>query len=351
MNTKDQITLLLEQNGDGFISGSTLAKRLGLTRAAVWKCVTGLSGDGYAVESTHRGYRLGRESDAVSENSIRTYLGEYASVFEPEVFREISSTNSYLKEKASDSLHGSTENEVKTWHTVIASAQTAGRGRKGRSFISPPGTGLYLSVLLRPKADAGLAARITTAAAVAACVSIEACTEEHPQIKWVNDIYLRGKKVCGILTEASIGLESGGLDWAVMGIGFNVYEPEGGFPEELRETAGPIATERQRDLRSRIAAAFLKEFYRICSDLEGADLSEEYRKRCFLIGKEINVISGDKVTPATALDVDRECHLIVRYADGSTESLSSGEVSVRPIDKTIEQGKSPLPDVTQERTE
>ncbi|MBQ7558414.1 MAG: biotin--[Lachnospiraceae bacterium] len=330
MNTKDQIALLLEQNGDGFISGSTLAKRLGLTRAAVWKCVTGLSGDGYAVESTHRGYRLGPESDAVSENSIRTYLGEYASVFEPEVFREISSTNSYLKEKASDSLHGSTENEVKTWHTVIASAQTAGRGRKGRSFISPPGTGLYLSVLLRPKADAGLAARITTAAAVAACVSIEACTEEHPQIKWVNDIYLRGKKVCGILTEASIGLESGGLDWAVMGIGMNVYEPEESYPEALQEIAGAIAEKRENNLRCRLAASFLLHFHRLCSELESGRFAEEYRERNFLIGRQVLVIRGGEERAATALDVDRECRLSVRYEDGSRETLSSGEVRIRP---------------------
>ncbi len=270
-------------------------------------------------------------SDTLSENSIRACLGELAELFEPEVFSEIDSTNTYLKKLASQAGQSHTQ-DLKTWHTVIASCQTAGRGRMGRTFLSPAETGLYLSVLLRPKTAAGPATRITTAAAVAACLAIESCTEERPQIKWVNDVFIRGKKACGILTEASADPKTGSLDWAVMGIGFNVYEPEGGFPEELRGIAGPIATVRQRDLRSRLAASFLREFYSICRDLEEADYYEAYRKRSFLIGRSINVIRGASVRPAVALDVDRECRLVVRYEDGSEERLSSGEVSVRAAD-------------------
>ena len=320
MNTKQQVAALLEQGGSEYISGSAIAQSLGLTRAAVWKCIKQLEEDGYIIESAKRGYRLGSLSDAISEGSVRQYLGEYASAYSLEVLSSVDSTNSYLKRKAA---------ELPAWHAVIASGQSAGRGRLGRSFVSPVNTGVYLSVLLHPDLPAEKAVRITTAAAVAACFAIEECTDEEPSIKWVNDVFVRGKKTCGILTEASIDLESGGLDWAVMGIGFNVYEPEGGFPEELKDIAGPIARTRERDLRSRLAAAFLKAFYDICQDLSGSRFAEEYKKRSFIIGKHINVIRSGQARPAEALDIDEECRLIVRYDDGSTEALSSGEVSVR----------------------
>ncbi len=270
-------------------------------------------------------------SDDLTEGSIRKYLGELSDIFEPEVFQIIGSTNTYLKEKAAEAQKSGKPDQLKEWHTVIASGQSAGRGRLGRSFSSPAETGLYLSVLLRPRIAAERAVGITTAAAVAACRSIEACTGGQAQIKWVNDIFMRGKKVCGILTEASVQPNSGRLDWAVMGIGFNVYEPQGGFPEELREIAGPVAEKRQPDLRSRIAAVFLREFRALCRDLESAGFAEEYRERSFLPGRKISVLRGGTVRPATALDIDSECRLIVRYEDGSTEALSSGEVSVRPV--------------------
>ena len=323
--------MLLEKTESQWISGTAIAEKLGLTRAAVWKCIRQLEYDGYEIETSRRGYRLGPGSDAVSVNSLRRELGEDADVFDPEVLAEVDSTNTYLKKKAAAAQHDGWLDGLRDWHTVIAACQSEGRGRLGRKFVSPPETGLYMSVLLRRETATGQAARITTIAAVAACLAIEACTREKAAIKWVNDIYVHGKKVCGILTEASVNLETGGLDWAVMGIGLNVYEPREGFPEEIREIAGSIVRERQRDLRSRLAAAFLKEFRRICSDPEGSGYVDEYRRRSFLTGKEIRVISGDSTRLARALDVDKECRLRVQYEDGTTETLSSGEVSVRPI--------------------
>ena len=134
---------------------------------------------------------------------------------------EVDSTNTYLKRLAPQ-LKAARSEEDAPWRAVIASSQQAGRGRMGRTFVSPAGTGVYLSVFLTPRLSARQAVRITTAAAVAACRAIEACTDREPEIKWVNDILIDGKKACGILTEASIDLESGGMDWAIMGIGFNV---------------------------------------------------------------------------------------------------------------------------------
>jgi len=336
MNAKQQTAEILENSGKEYVSGSVIAERLGITRAAVWKCIKQMEEEGYEIESTKKGYRLGDKSDALSRSLILKYLGEDASYYNIEVFDVIDSTNTYLKRKAPEYLSGITEGRAlqqdgkkPEWYAVIADRQDLGRGRMGRSFVSPAGSGIYLSVLFKPQLSAQQAVSMTTAAAVAACRAIEECTDSKPQIKWVNDIFIDGKKTCGILTEASVDLEGGGLDWAVIGIGFNVYMPEGGFPEEIKDIAGSIVKERSRDLRSRIAALFLKELHAICRDLKASDFAKEYKNRCFLIGKNINVIKDGEMIPAVAYDLDDELHLLVRYENGRTEALNSGEVSVR----------------------
>lgn len=329
MNAKQQIAEILENSGTEYVSGSFIAEKLGITRAAVWKCIKQLETEGYEIESTKKGYRLGSKNDALSRSLILKYLGEEASYYNIEVFDVIDSTNTYLKKKAPEYLAQAGDPKTAPWYAAIADRQDLGRGRMGRSFCSPAGSGIYLSVLFKPQLLAQQAVSMTTAAAVAACRAIEECTDSKPQIKWVNDIYIDGKKTCGILTEASVDLEGGGLDWAVIGIGFNVYMPEGGFPEEIKDIAGAIASERERDLRSRIAATFLSQLHAICKDLKASGFSKEYKERCFLIGKDINVIRDGKLIPATAYDLDDELHLLVRYENGTTEALNSGEVSVR----------------------
>ena len=331
MTTKQRLELLLIQSGGQYISGNEIAKFLGISRTAVWKSIKQLEEDGYQIEaSTKLGYRIGPLSDPVSGNSIGKYLGTDADKFTVEVISEATSTNNVLKERAA---------ELPEWYVLAAGHQTRGKGRMGRSFYSPRGTGLYLSIFLRPTLPAEQSIRITTASAVAACLAIEECTDEKPQIKWVNDVFVRGKKTCGILTEASLNIESGGLDWAVMGIGFNVYEPDGGFPPDIADIAGAISPERQKDLRSRMAASFIRHFYEICSDLGGNRFADEYKKRSFVIGKSIDVIRGSSSRPAIALDIDEECRLIVEYEDGSREALSSGEVSIKPA--TFSSGDAP----------
>lgn len=328
VNTKQKLADLLENSKGEYLSGSLLAEKLGVTRAAVWKNIRQLKADGYKIEAvTNRGYRLRREQDAVSEAGIRKALGEQADVFTLEMYDVITSTNTVMKERAES---------LPEWTVIISGSQTAGRGRIGRSFYSPSDSGIYLSVLLRPALPASESTRITTAAAVAACRAIESCTTARPSIKWVNDVFVNGKKVCGILTEGSLNMETGGLDWAVMGIGLDVYEPDGGYPEEIREIVGSIAQQREKNLRNTLAASFLRQFYSICSSLEEADFAEEYKKRSFLIGEDILVLKGDAVLPARAVDIDKECRLLVQYEDGSREALSTGEVSVRPKKRDVQ---------------
>lgn len=321
MNTKEMIAAILEDNDGTFVSGNEIADRLGITRAAVWKGIKGLEEDGYQIDAVrNRGYRLGERNDVVSEISLKRYLGEYSDIFRVKTYQSVTSTNDILKEEA---------DHLMCWQCAVSNAQTRGKGRRTRSFYSPKDTGLYLSMLIKLPLAAMEATRLTTASAIAACRAIEQCTGEHPQIKWVNDVYLRDRKICGILTEASISMESQTLEWAVMGIGFNVYDPEGGFPDEIAQIAGSISGERKKDLRSMLAAQFMKEYYGLCQDLNSSSMVEEYRQRSLMQGRNIAVLKGEMKIPARVIGIDDNLELIVEYEDGTREALSSGEVSIR----------------------
>ena len=319
--TKERLVKMLAENRGSYLSGSRIAEQLGITRAAVWKQIRSLMAEGYEIDAvTNRGYCLGDRSDVITKEGLLAALGPEGARYTLEVHDSITSTNTVLKERAES---------LPDWYVIVSGRQTAGRGRIGRSFYSPEATGIYLSVLLRPDLPAEQSVRITTAAAVAACRAIEETTDRTPGIKWVNDVFVEGRKVCGILTEGSLNLETGGLDWVVMGIGFNVYEPENGFPEEIREIAGPVAAERAGDLRVRLAGAFLRHFGKVCDSLAEASFAEEYRKRSIVTGQKILVLRGGQEIPAFAEGIDEECRLRVRFEDGREVLLSSGEVSIR----------------------
>ncbi|MGN1315742.1 MAG: biotin--[acetyl-CoA-carboxylase] ligase [Acutalibacteraceae bacterium] len=238
------------------------------------------------------------------------------------VLEEVTSTNTILKEKG--------RNE-KEWCTVISSSQTAGRGRLGRNFYSPRNTGVYLSVLLKPKAETDKAVLITTAAAVAVTRALERLGCENPQIKWVNDIFVNGKKVCGILTESVINAESKKLDFAVLGVGINLFEPEGGFPVEIENIAGAVFKKPANNLRNRFVALFLNEFFVLYKELSFKNHLDEYRKKSLVLGKNINVIQGEKTESAKAVGIDDNCNLIAQFPDGTVKKLYSGEISVKLI--------------------
>ena len=239
-----------------------------------------------------------------------------------DVQREVTSTNPLLKSLA--------EQNMPEGFVLVAESQTAGRGRLGRSFHSPVGTGLYMSILLRPTFSAERALFITTAAAVAVCRAIEQETGLKPQIKWVNDIYLHEKKICGILTESSINFETKGLKWAVLGIGLNLSEPEGGFPEEIRSVAGALFAEScSVEMRARLTAAILDHFFTFYSEnLKDGAFIEDYRSRSLLTGREIVFSLADHVYRGTVTGISDEAHLIVRLENGEERVFSSGEVQI-----------------------
>ena len=199
----------------------------------------------------------------------------------------------------------------------------------GRSFFSPENTGVYVSLLLKPKIASDDATQITTTAAVAVCEAIELLSDRKAEIKWVNDVFVDGRKVCGILTEGSFGMENGQFEYAVLGTGINVYTPAGGFPEEIRQVAGSVFASPVPDAKNHMIAAYLDRFLALYRNLGSAQTSAEYRRRSFVIGKMVTVLAGDRQTPARALDVDEKCHLIVEYEGGRRETLSSGEISIK----------------------
>ena len=253
----------------------------------------------------------------LSIEKISKYLD---TSFRVEIFDSLTSTNTYAKELA---VSGSGE------VCIIARSQTCGRGRMDRSFFSPDG-GLYMSLLLRRNLKAADAVRLTTAAAVAVSRAIDAVAGVGSSIKWVNDIYLNGKKVCGILTEGKTSSD-GMLDFAIVGIGVNLALSESGFPADIADKAGAVFEALPNNADNIIAARIINEFMTLISEDNGEECLAEYRERSFIIGKDIDVIllPSGMSKPARAIDIDDEYKLVVEYENGKTEALSSGEVSVR----------------------
>ncbi|MGM9584466.1 MAG: biotin--[acetyl-CoA-carboxylase] ligase [Faecousia sp.] len=321
MTTKEQLLTLLEDRQGSFVSGEELAGTLKLSRAAICKAVKALRQEGYAIEAvTNRGYRLSPESDIVSVQGVKRHLKPDLQItFHPSV----DSTNRVLRALAEQ---GAAEGTV-----VIAGAQTQGRGRYGREFFSPEDTGIYLSLLLRPvHADPRQTVTLTAAAAVAMCQTIEAVCGESPKIKWVNDIFLHGKKVCGILTEAAFSLETGAPEYVVVGAGINVYAPRDGFPPALEGVAGALWESTVPDGKNRLTAEFLNRFWALYAAGDPLAFLEEYRRRSLVIGKNITVLAGSMEAKARAVGIDDQCRLLVQYESGETDALSYGEVRILP---------------------
>lgn len=328
MTSRDAVLSLLREE-EGFLSGEALSRRLGLSRAAVWKAVDALRSAGYEIEArTGLGYRLASAPDVLTEAELRGFLGPTAVVGrELRCFQELDSTNNYLK-AWTDAPDGA---------AVTAECQTAGRGRMDRSFQSPKGQGIYLSVLLRPPLPPDRLPPVTALAGVAVCAAVERVCGARPGLKWPNDPVLNGKKLCGILTELSLEAETGRVQSLVLGVGVNVGQGPEDFSPEVREMATSLRQELGRPVsRPQLTAALLEELDRAYAALLAGDLSEyltAYRSRCVNLGKTVQLIpaGGGERETAQAVDIDGDFSLVVRGADGKERTVRSGEVSVRGL--------------------
>ena len=319
--SRDKVLAWLEQHKGQFVSGEKLAELLGVSRNSVWKAVHALQAAGYRIESvTGKGYRLDASTSVLSAASIERYLT--APGVHVHYHDLIDSTNLQLKRLAEA---GAPEGTL-----VVADQQSAGRGRQGRAFYSPSGTGLYFSLLLRPTFSLEDVALVTSFAAVAVAEAIESVFGLPVQIKWVNDIFVEGHKVCGILTEASFDAENGQLAYAVVGIGINVFTPVGGFPGDVAEVAHAISPQHTDadDTRARLVAAIVNTFMEGYPDVPARPHLAAYRARSLLDGRSVEVFEGPLNYRAKVLGINDDLTLQVQLSDGTERALISGEVHI-----------------------
>ena len=213
---------------------------------------------------------------------------------------------------------------------LIAGHQTGGRGRMGRSFQSPEGMGVYLSLILRPKCKPEQLMHLTCAAGVAMVEAVEKVSGVRPQVKWINDLVVNCKKLGGILTEMSV--DKGLVDYAVIGIGINCRQKESDFPQEIAGLATSLSLAAGKEiLPEKLAAAMVEALWQMSRNLltEKAQIMNTYKKNCITLGKDVQVIRSDRIIPGKAIDLDENGGLLVIYPDGTAETVSSGEVSVR----------------------
>lgn len=322
MNVREEVLAALVQAEDEYISGAALAERLEVSRNAVWKAVKALEDEGYIIDSvTAKGYRISSESNRLSGKIIYSMLETSALGRNITVLDETDSTNNRAKElAASGALHGT---------VVVADTQTAGRGRLGRSFVSPSGTGLYMSVIIRPDFSIETAPLITSCAACAAAEAVEELCGSPVSIKWVNDLYMNGRKICGILTEASLSLENNSLDYAVIGIGVNVRGVREIFSSELSSIATSVEDETGLKInRNKLCAEILGKLEKYLAAIESRAFLSEYRRRELLTGNMITANVGGETFTGKAAAIDDNANLVVELPDGTRKTLGSGEANL-----------------------
>ena len=328
-STKEQVLMLLIENPHG-ISGNEIGQRLFLVRNSIWKAIEGLRQDGFIINGTSgRGYQIQwpGEGDILAEANIRQYLHNN-SLFTFQVHSSIDSTNSHAKQLA--------QAGAPPFTVVVAAEQTMGRGRMGRSFLSAHDCGVYISLILPatwPSHDTAsqptfaTAGLVTAFAAVAACRSVRQVCGLECDIKWVNDLFVGNRKICGILTEGGGEIESGSLSYMVVGIGINTRKTTS--PPELKSIITSVEAEiGNPPSRPQLIAALLDQFAQLESQLVTKQFMEEYRNRSNLIGRIVSVHQGNSSYLATAVDIDDSGGLMVEVG-GMRQLINSGEVSVR----------------------
>ncbi len=260
----------------------------------------------------------------MKEQLIKHLPPDYPGTKHIHWFDTIDSTNTCAKALAQD---GAPQGTV-----VIADRQTGGRGRMGRSFSSPGGMGIYLSMILRPGCDATELMHLTCAVAVAMCDAIEAVSGFRPGLKWINDLIAKGKKLGGILTELSLVPGTASVDFAVVGIGINCCQTVADFPEELQNIAISLQDVIGNPVdRAKLAAAMIESLWKMSRTLlvEKSTVMTKYKADCITLGQDIYLLQDDEKRPCRAIDLNLDGALIVAYPDGTSQAVNSGEVSVR----------------------
>jgi len=321
LSVKNDVLHMLEQNKGANISGQELAEKLGVSRTAVWKAINALKEDGFFIEGvSNKGYSLAVSSDLLSAEGIRLYLRDEYRETPVKVYKSINSTNTEAKIMIMNNAEHGT--------VIIAEEQLSGKGRMGRNFYSPSESGIYMSIILKPRLNMGDSVLITTAAAVAVSLAIEKITGIVTQIKWVNDLYLNDRKICGILTEAVTDMESGTISSIVVGIGLNVKTEA--FPDDIGGTAGSIfKMNENKFIRNQLSAEIINNILSILNNISNRNFIETYKERSMILGERVRYCKDNQWFEGYAQDIDQNGALIVFHDDGHKEILNSGEITVR----------------------
>lgn len=324
MKNRDRVLQILYRKNGECVSSSEITGELGITRSAVFKIINELKKQGFDIESIHhRGYRLGNEKDIILPEIINEIIEKEGKNRRIQYFERVDSTNTFAKKIL---MEGESYPDI-----IIANEQEQGRGRLGREFYSPKGTGIYCSFILDPFIKIENSILVTVAASVAVSRAIEKVTKKDTRIKWINDIYIDDKKVCGILTEAVTDFETGIIGKIILGIGINFNTPSESFPDEITDRASSVFMDDTFGVtRNQLIAQLIIEIDECMNDIENDEIIKYYRNKSLVLGKmlEITYFGQEKPIQGKAVDIDRNGFLIIETKNGLL-TLNSGEVSIR----------------------
>lgn len=321
---KNEILRALRET-DGYVSGQELCNKIGVSRTAVWKNIRSLQEDGYEIEAvTNRGYRLAGVPDTIAEEEVASRLATERMGRQIRYFSRIDSTNQYAKRIAEEGAADGT--------LVIADEQTAGKGRSGRTWVTPPGEAIAFTLLLRPKLSPGRISMVTLVMGLAVVNAVNKLYDLHAGIKWPNDVVINGRKLCGILTEMSAEVEH--VHYIVIGVGINANLTS--FPQELSQIATSLKLELGRDVsRAGLIAAVMEEFERLYAEFERqgdlGSVMQEYNDLCLNAGNKVRVLDPNGEYTGVSHGINAMGELLVETEDSQIREVYAGEVSVRGI--------------------
>ncbi|MCB6201505.1 biotin--[acetyl-CoA-carboxylase] ligase [Extibacter muris] len=321
---KTEILKVLRESG-GYVSGQQLCDSFGVSRTAVWKVIEQLKKEGYEIEAVrNKGYRLIESPDLMGQAELESLIDT----------RWAGKTVVYAKETDSTNIQAKALGEKGAVHgtLVVADRQTAGKGRRGRRWTSPPGTSIYMTILLKPQFLPSKAPMLTLVMALSVAEGIKGVTGLPAQIKWPNDIVVNGKKVCGILTEMSAEVDY--INYVVTGAGVNVNTDS--FPEEIARTATSLYIEggsklRRAKLAARIVERYEKNYEMFLETEDLSRLKDTYNRLLVNCRKEVRILEPGNEYEAIASGIDDTGELIVTTEDGKEKAIYAGEVSVRGV--------------------
>lgn len=330
MTTKSRVLTLLMKQAPNFISGENMAQQLNISRTAIWKAINELKKEGHQINSTkHKGY-LYQQSDVLSSEGIYLSLKSNTPIQKIQVMEHSESTMLDAKLIAIQS-----KSYVPT--LIVANDQQHSKGRFGRSFFAKKNAGIYMSLVLKPNQSLEEIAQYTIITAVAVSRAIDCLIGTQTDIKWVNDIYLNDKKICGILSEAISNIETRQISTLIIGIGINFSLKNTDFPEELQKSATSLFSETKPTItRNQLIGEIWNQFYQIIDQLPNQLFLEEYKKKSFVLGKKITFSQSGQSMSGVAKAINSRGELIVQLNDGHSVTLSSGEISLSTISKSSE---------------